>query len=1120
MSFQDLTADPISIKQSTFSVSRCTTATAQDLKALLLGDNIPTPALKQRGTQDLFPPKELRPSSRSAKSRRTALDRNPALAEWFVAIERAGELKPLEKVRLATQVVNTTLRELTNVIKLDASRQTSGSGKAFRRTSYDSQRLESQPVGVDRALQARCVNHLSQLPTNSPQAGGNSPGTNTNQRRFSGGLAVAECARIAFATLRKHHEQTTNFEKMGSLEIEKGTSALISKLIALGMENLAFKELEILSKRLCGGPTGRNPDKGPPKSLSQLRRYQPAPSRACMADLLCFRVLPTDVEMIALIVATQLQVLKLISYVKRPVLIEAAFKHLALTTPYSPANLIAKMTVDRPLEQRGKSALQLHTLACSILKLCPSPSSAKDRDAADRRKWASADCVFRYQLLTLQIQSMSWHLGGHKIDVQKDLMEPFDLFFRAFVRRSTLHPDAQFEILKDAELVLSTLSHACVNPVHKDEGTDKFACVELLEHLADKATENREFLKGVFWLKRIIPALEAKGTSRARLCSTLCKIAALQIKASADAIDELSLLSALQDAAQSLRGDLQGETRELDAMLTSIFALRRAALSALLRPVKQDAGGYLVIPLVIKKQMLELIIQTILFVSRYLGTRPAVGNTDGKVGRYNERLHLVMRVWKSVLDSAVSLSKLPEAKDPDLWRLIDSGLKECVKIALNIERSSQDGFELSAETSADHQPFVLISNAYWFHFLSKNEKDSFTKQSIASLQASIDLIIDRSPIEKTSGFLAVKMERLTKLYESCGYWERALDVLSNSLSLQIDLGTLKDITMSASCRCLTMAFSRVQTAHMFGRNLDYFVKASREACLGTEALQRDGFFDDPRLPVDQRGVLLEKQLDSLHRLLLGKEIRTSDITALDCIATRLHELYGEVEYPVRRLRVSTILLRASFTHPEIISQACFKVIQDESKRTFSEFKGDDGALASLVPYLIAQRDTYMTLLDMEPKIESLDSAVDIWSELVVQDREWETILERVDDVREWVSQLELIGDYYHFQGEETRRILVLRLIITIFERQLIVPQEYYISKLSALGLQLVRLGHSGEAAITFSKAWDVIENHQITGLVVLRWHLAYAEFLLEMEKLPKWYDNMGSYQTSDPANDV
>ena len=1102
MSLQNLPAHPISIEEATFSVSRCTSATAQDLRALLLDENVPTPSLNKHGAQDIFPPKALQLSSRGARSYRTALNKKSALAELVSPMERTGELKPLEQVKLATQVVNITLRELTTVIKLHASRQTSRSGKTFGGTSCDSQR--HQPVNLDRALQARCVNQLSQLPMNSPQARGNSPNTNTNQRCSAGELAVAECARIAFATLRKYHGQIGYFENMGSLKIEKGTSALISKLVALGMEDLAFKELEILSKRLCGVEAGHNTGEEPRKSLCQTRQSQSVPSREYMAELLCFRVLPTDVETISLIVATQLQILKLFSYVKRPVLTEAALKHLALATPYSPANLIAKTTVDQPLEQQGKSALQLHTLACSILTLCPSPSSARDRDATDRRKWASADCVFRYQLLTLQIQSMSWHLCSHKVDIQKDLMEPFHMFFRAFVRRSNLHPAAQFEVLTDAESVLSTLSHACVDPVHKDKGTDHVACVELFEHLADTAIESRQFLKGLFWLKRATSALQVKGLSRARLCSTLCKIAALHINVSADVADEASLFSALQDAAQSLRGDLHGESRELDAILMSTFNVRRTALSALLRAVKQDASDSPVIPLLIKEQMLELIIQTILFLGRYLGTRPTVATTDRKVGRYNERLHLVMRVWKSVLDSAVSLSKLPEAKDPDLWRLIDNGLKECVKLARSIETSSQDGYKLSAETPANHLPFVLISNAYWFHFLRQTEKDYSAKQHIASLQVSIDLISDRSPIEKRSGFLAVKMERLATTYESCGYWERALDVLSTSLSIQIDLGTLKDITMSASCRCLTMAFLHLQTAHVFGRNLDSFVRATRKACLGAEALHRDSFFDDIRLPVDQRGVLLEKQLDSLQRLLFEKELWESDITVLDCLAARLYEFYSEVQYPIRRLRVSASLLRASFTHPKIISRAWFKVIQDESKRTLPEFKADDRALTSLIPYLIARHDTYMTLLDLAPNMKSLDSAVDTWSDLVIQDREWETILERVDDVEEWVSQLELIGDYYHLQGEETKRILVLRLVITIYERQLIVPQESYISKLSALGLQLVRLGHAGEAAVTFPKAWDFIESHQISGLVVLRWHLAYAEFLLEIEKLPKW----------------
>ena len=301
---------------------------------------------------------------------------------------------------------------------------------------------------------------------------------------------------------------------------------------------------------------------------------------------------------------------------------------------------------------------------------------------------------------------------------------------------------------------------------------------------------------------------------------------------------------------------------------------------------------------------------------------------------------------------------------------------------------------------------------------------------------------------------------------------------------------------------MNQAFSEVQGAHILERILASHVRISQKA--GNRAEDALRYYDDALLQSNERGVLLEKQLDFLQKASYKEEPPETTVMAFERIGKHLLEVYAPSQYPVRHLRASNSLLCAHFARPKLVSPELVKHVEQGPAYVSIELRGADEQLARFVPYLMARRDVYKTFLAPVPKPTSLKSALDTFSKLVTQHCEWPLILEQIDDVTEWFVQLDSMVDYYHMQGQEEHRVSVLQIITALHGIRPTTQYSSFTSKLSALGLQYIRLGYSGKAGVALRRASQHIEEHDINRSVVLQWHLAYAEYLLEVGQWSDW----------------
>src|SRR6266536_2777025 len=224
------TAD--SIRAAVSSTSTCTPATATILSDLLLPKpNIQTtiaPSNSKKST------KSVAPSKQKASNVAPGKPRGRKIVDQEKAQEHVDQLSPKERSILATEVINATLKALSEAIKAPVQgpvrRQTASKDlvkASARKTLRRSNSLPQSP------LQPRSLNRVSSSPSISNRQIRSSSSASTTS---FGHRSTGECARVAFACLRTLQTSKLGGVDLPHLQLENGMSVLIGKLISLGLD--------------------------------------------------------------------------------------------------------------------------------------------------------------------------------------------------------------------------------------------------------------------------------------------------------------------------------------------------------------------------------------------------------------------------------------------------------------------------------------------------------------------------------------------------------------------------------------------------------------------------------------------------------------------------------------------------------------------------------------------------------------------------------------------------------------------------------------------------------------------------------------------------------------------
>lgn len=1077
------------IKTNIGSTTTCTPATVAELESILVGkatETIQKENVKTKGSQ-------LR-SVQSVGRKKTV---GASAATVSLEKQTSAAIAPREKYILATEVANLSLKSLSDALKTQPTRlsKPKPTPEADGTKPVKTRRAHSRsPSYAQKPLQERSTSQAINTPTkpsslrrslsySSCMTSGPDPGL----------VATAECARVAFAYLRTPEAIKIAGKDAPALQLENGILALVGKLVAHGLDNIAMKELRVLKRRLDQllGITRAESVGWPTKTKAEPNTTSVPTEKESLAALLDFGDVDRKSPALPLVVTYQSYTLRLIGRIRRPRLVEEAWNCLKLSNPSSPAHLqrhLAKASSADP-----KSIRQLESLAQAVLSLCPSTSSSEDVSADQECLQTPPDVAFSLQHLAFKIRQWWWALAKHQGNEEKELLEPFSRCLATFARRSKLSAVKKYKI---AVLLYTDLLGRGDNPgSSRREHSDGVSLASKhLSSLAQSAGLTDEALR---WLDTH-ESPDSSEESATKVSIRLVRRATLSFAALLKGTVASDLETPISQALASFTASLDGSSPELDSLFMEVNSFRRMAYKALSESLQGGPREYR--PSQLQHQALRIIYASVHFCARYLGSMKAIDSDPKYQAGYSQRVTTVAKCVKNLVDSVCLCSKLNVESDPEShWIDLDALLQDSFAILQHFTEQTTRSFQSPEEL---HHPFVKLSNAYWAVHLQLKVANGITNPSIQAMQRSVDILRLRPLMERQSGLLPMKLERLGEALDSTNRGHESREVYSSCIRNLIDTGIVSKATELAAKLPISQIFESNRPESALGR-----VVKSYQRTFIKNGLRDDvelAFFDDVKLPVASRGLLLEWQL-SLYAKALTKN-RSWDPKlnrSIQAIPRLLLNLYTVDHFPIRLLRTRIMHLQLSLAHPDILSPSLIQ-FSAEAIEDIVYAETEDQGLVNYASHLNAQFKFKTAVQESPPSIDAVHDCLSTWQSLLESAASWEELSSRIDNTELWLADLQAATDYLAAKGEEYTCLPVLHLLVKAQELQNNVNLSQLIIDLCTMGTQLLRLGYSGKAGLVFAKARPLTLRSTTSTEANLQFHLGYAEYLLEIGNVTKW----------------
>jgi separase len=1071
--------------KAAISSSTCSPALATELQELL------APKKHDEETKE-----NIRPAQTKTPAARRTKATSSARTKAKVDVVEDNKLilpTPKERFLIATAVVNTSLKTLTDALKSQpkAQRQltvkTQSSRSPLKPVGASSPKTPRSPLArsascPQKPLQPRSVSQVSSAAAHPLSRRSSSYSLASHRGPPSYIVATAECARLAFAYLRSSEGVKAAGENLPPSQLDSGMLALIGKLLSHGLENLAVKELHVLKRRLQRS-AGKTSGSGPGTHQQE---------KETLATLIQVPGFDANNPPSESVITYQSYVLRAIAAMRRPQVIEATVEQLELENPGSPYEII--MEWSRKGGDHAKAAKYLETLAQTILSLCPSISSSEDGLACDSKIQPCAEAVLQLQRITFQVRFHWAKLAGKDGTISKELLEMFSKCLAAFVRRSTMDPKEKYSLAKtqfdNLHKTLESLDQLASNPA--TSSVSKIS--RTLSSLAQSASLQDEALR---WTQGEDAERTAGARSEAKTASRLVRIAALSLDKYIAGESSTEIAEPLNAALESLKGGLKGDSADLDGLLCEVTGLRRVATKPFLENGTNDKAQK-----AIRSLCYSAISACVRFLVRYLGSKP--NGADPKAFlRHGQRFNTVKKIAKSVVDCAIAACRALLASSAIQWEDLDACLTYCMALVKELQGESHVD---EAESQEFHQslqyPLVKISNIYWAFYLHLRESDSAGQTSLTKvMRKSIDAVKDRTSTERQLGSLGMKLEKFAETLQVKGVLQEAYDTLSLAAEGYIVSGALQEAVALADKQPLQTVWDSSTEMQSLARVL--LTRSKLGLRLSDSNPAQKIFFDDEDLDTNERGLLAEWQWNGLSKLLrkqrtIGDGLRA----AIDAAIENLWSFYPIEKYPIRRRRVAFVFLQLITDHPSILGfEMPSEIAQCED--CLPKNLANDSNLEEYGAHIQAAIRASLALQESSPSIGKLKEALAVWQSILDTVEDKSALSARVDDFERWIGLLGAITQFLAVKGLDYLRIPALQLACRALEMFGNKHSSMLVEQLSELGLQYLRLGYSGKAGMSLGKAQGIVDSADVSAESKLQWQLAYAEYLLSIGNLEK-----------------
>lgn len=1034
------------VKAAVASGPTCNPATIAHLKELLLpkdfADSVATKDLKALKPIRTTKTKQNGAASRTAGTKQTGDDK--------------PELSAKEKALLATNVINATLKSLGDAAKASPTTapKTPAVGEEELMRPATRRRIRRSNSAPMTPMAPRPLNRVSTSPETTKKP------TKPVPQASTGCLSTVECARVAFSALRAL--QTAGKITLPELQLEAGMSSFVGKLINLGLTEHALRELRLLKKKLTElVGTEKKATKATPSTLS-------------LTEILDFGDVKVSGQILNLVITTQIQVLKILSTLKRPADIGAAIPFLRGTNKTSPINLLL-LSAESSAAEKPKAARQLETVSQLLLTLPPSITNTEDEIATETRLSVDPTSALELQTIALQTRLCWWKSASHKADIDRDLLSPLSKCIAAYVRRTRKTESASYkECLAAFNNIQKQISIHQVNT----KKSSKSPLASIYQTLGRLAQESGHYSDATSWVEKLSEMVDKTQDSAAKCFSTSALVLAHRLRMAWKYPPQDGLL---REVLEGLQGSLRGETSELDELLDSLVMVRKSATYVLVGGVMNDKGERFQ-PSKDTTELLETFISQLpRFCLRWLGKRPSSTDNAKECLRYQQRWKVVGRSTSQVLDSALMLAKTSIDEKRSVWDKLDSLLQDCLNLLDNL------GDLTSVDPSCHY--YAKISHLYYMQFTifiavePKPTKNGSTfAYALKALRRSVDCVKHRPKKEREKAQVLYKLERITELYKASGKSQHALE------SLQILRGILvEDGVLAAVAQALeTMPPRKAWALNQDVQSLAWSIKS---------IARMERIWIDWTLHLDEseRVAALEYGLECI----ISK--KGTALNPLDPSVTALLQACPVDRFPVRRLRILLRLLIANVgdrTRLEAIQNQIEEAVSISDEADL----GEDVNLKGCLPHMKALSASMIALAGPSPDYEQLEKSVSSWRGILDSSRELPDLSDRVDDVPGLLEHLLSVADYAQLSNQNSLRLKALQLAADLERRSAELDPALNLQISAALALQLTNMGQSAKAATLLERAQQTQSNSSEEKVCFL---LSHAEYFVEIGSVEK-----------------
>ncbi|KAF9894926.1 hypothetical protein FE257_004548 [Aspergillus nanangensis] len=1004
--------------------------------------------------------------SRTRVSRATKTKTSTQDAALNAVIEQdASRLSHQERLVLATEVFNTTLKTLSDAVKLQSSKRDDARFRSGNSTPRSTSPSKSKP----------------------------SPAHEKTPELDAGISAVAECARMALSSLRTlKTEHGAQDSASPNVQLEQGACVLAGRYLSLGLNEMAYKELRALKRRCQQYLDSRATARKKTTTSRTKSQDEDTIAKQQMSHLLTFAHIAQAGPMLGLLVSFHSNALRLIAADKKTSTIQKLAPCLQLADSSSPASVILSALESGALT-KDKAAIQLQALSNTVLSLSGVQQSSSTA-IKDRLKPIT---TLTLQLLSLEIRCISWTMSGHVCDERREMWDPLARYLASYVHHARGIEKSEFALIYTTTVRLqSAFAKIAKTPTTSKDNLSVARIATLLGQLGQESGCFEEALR--LFTESLTPLSSMQSLN---LATVRCKIASLHLQAAKTSkkYSATGILDAVSEATAALGLQLRGSSQDLDELLVESARLKKLTMAWFGDVVGKgskktndldDAPS----------RIYEYLSAFLRFLRRYIGRQPSQDDEISQYESYKKRVGSCKTIVLAAVDSAIVLGKLSVISQSPSWEHMLSCLTDCPKLltAVNLsEDNTGDGYGEQVGMA-----FVKLSNLFWSRYLKEKETGKGCRELVPTLKQSASLLGNCSPAERNTGFSALKYERLAHVYMEANASGQSGKAFFQSINEHIDGGVLAEIMSDMGGEYPHRICQDPQSSgFMLGRVLSTYLKMK----LRTKSSKLNEFFDDDTLPSLERGHLLEWQLGILTDLHMYAHSDDVFRTVFSSLVSKLLDLYSFDVHPIRRSRVLLTALRFSLERPGCLDSSLQQDLTNEAINDIESVK-DCGADSDLVACSSHLKNAIRLTLglhqgDLRP--EQLEHVMSSWNSIISVCRDYKSLAAHVGDVDYCLLQMKAVVDYTEIHGLWRLQLCTLELILRVTELQESADFSEAIVTLARLVLQYCRLGYCNKASNLLNKADRCLKKNEVSCLAKLSHNLAWVGYLLETGDIEK-----------------